>query len=111
MSMFASLARSSTAMVLTSDASGSWGCGAFESSGKWFQIPWQGSLEGVHITVKELLPVVVACALWGSHWRDMTVCCRCDNAAVVAILRSGTPRHSLVTHLLRYMLVLANLNT
>ena len=100
-SMFASLARSSTAMVLTSDASGSWGCGAFESSGKWFQIPWRGSLEGVHITVKELLPVVVACALWGSHWRGMTVCCRCDNAAVVAILRSGTSRHSLVMHLLR----------
>ena len=100
-SMFASLARSSTAMVLTSDASGSWGCGAFESSGKWFQIPWRGSLEGVHITVKELLPVAVACALWGSHWRGMTVCCRCDNAAVVAILRSGTSRHFLVMHLLR----------
>ena len=66
-SMFSSLARGSTAMVLTSDALGSWGCGAFESSRKWFQIPWRGSLESVHITVKELLPVVVACALWGSH--------------------------------------------
>ena len=55
----------------------------------------------MHITVKELLPVVVACALWGSHWRSMTVCCRCDNAAVVAILRSGTSKHTLVMHLLR----------
>ena len=104
-SMFASLARSSTVTVLTSDASGSWGCGAFESSGNWFQIPWRGSLEGVHITVKELLPVVVACALWGSHWRGMTVCCCCDNATVVAILRSGTSKHSLVMHLLAMLVI------
>ena len=87
--------------MLTSDASGSWGCGAFESSGLWFQIEWQGALEGVHITVKELLPVVVACALWGRQWRGMTVQCRCDNAVVVAILRSGTSKLPLAMHLMR----------
>ena len=31
----------------------------------------------------------------------MTVCCRCDNAAVVAILRSGTSKHTLVMYILR----------
>jgi len=67
-SLVSSLARSSPGVVLTLDASGSWGCGAFESAGKWFQIQWLGALDGAHITVKELLAVVVACALWGSQW-------------------------------------------
>ena len=30
--------------------------------------------------------------------------CLCDNAAVVAILKSGTSRHGLVMHLMRYLL-------
>ena len=51
--------------VVTSDASDKWGCEAFLDDGKWFQISWQGFWLQVHITVKELLPVVVACAVWG----------------------------------------------
>ncbi len=73
-------------MVVTSDASGFWGCGAFSQAGAWFQIPWQSYWEGVHITVKELL-------------QSFRV--RCDNAAVVAILRSGTSKDKLTTHLMR----------
>ena len=55
----------------------------------------------MHITVKELAPIVVACAIWGPGWRGKTVHCLCDNAAVVAILRSGTAKHPLVMHLMR----------
>jgi len=33
-------------------------CGA-----DWFQLPQQGGWEGVHITIKELLPIVGA--IWG----------------------------------------------
>ena len=29
----------------------------------------------VHITVKELLPVVVACTLWGDSWRGKVHTC------------------------------------
>ena len=36
---------------ITSDASGSWGCGAFSSAGDWFQLKWPGSWSEVHITV------------------------------------------------------------
>ena len=101
MSMFAGVVRTPPAAILTSDASGSWGCGAFTSAGQWFQFQWPTSWATVHITVKELLPVVVSCALWGGGWQGKTVQCRCDNAAVVAILRSGTSKHALVMHLMR----------
>ena len=101
MSMFASLHRSPSAAQLTSDASGGWGCGAYISTGQWFQLQWPEWWESVHITVKELVPIVVACALWGNTWKGKTIRCRCDNAAVVAIVRSGTSKHQLVMHLMR----------
>ena len=50
--------------TVTSDASGGWGCGVFTHSGEWFQFQWHKAWEHVHITVKELLPIVVACAVW-----------------------------------------------
>ena len=100
-SVFASLLQGPPAGVLTSDASGGWGCGAFTSKGEWFQLQWPESWASVHITVKELAPIVVACAIWGPGWRGKTVRCLCDNAAVVAILRSGTAKHPLVMHLMR----------
>ena len=40
---------------ITSDTSGSWGCGAFSSAGDWFQLKWPEPWSEVHITVKELL--------------------------------------------------------
>ena len=52
-------------------------------------------------TVKELLPIVVACAVWGKQWRGTTVKCICDNAAVVAILKSGKSKDRLAMHLVR----------
>ena len=33
-------------VTLTSDTSGSWGCGAFLSNGEWFQVQWPQSLVG-----------------------------------------------------------------
>ena len=39
-----------------SDASGSWGCDAFTSAGEWFQLELPSSWDGIHITIKELLP-------------------------------------------------------
>ena len=101
LSVLSGVVRTPPLVVVTSDASGSWGCGAFSSAGEWFQFRWPAAWAAVHITVKELLPVVVACALWGESWRGKTVRCRCDNAAVVAILKSGTSRHPLVIHLMR----------
>lgn len=86
---------------ITSDASGSWGCGAFSSSGEWFQLELPESWHAVHITVKELLPVVLGIALWGRAWQGCTIRCRCDNAAVVAVLKSGRCKDERVMHLMR----------
>ena len=85
---------------ITSDASGRWGCGAFTSKGDWFQLRWPPEWEGVHITAKELL-IVIGCGIWGHEWKGETVRSLCDNAAVVAIIRSGSSRDKLAMHLMR----------
>ena len=54
-----SLIKVNPSITLTSDASRSWGCGAFTTGGHWFQLQLLGSWQGVHITVKELLPIVL----------------------------------------------------
>ena len=87
--------------VVTSDASGSWGCGAYTSEGEWFQFRWPPAWASIHITVKELLPVVLSCAIWGRGWKGKTVKCLCDNAAVVAIINSGRSTDNRAMHLMR----------
>ena len=52
-------------------------------------------------TAKELLPVVIAAALWGKQWIGQRVCFNCDNMAVVDLLRSRTTKDTLIMHLLR----------
>ena len=77
-------------VVLTSDASGSWGCGAWCGS-TWFQLQWEKQLVSKQIAVKELLPIIIA-AIWGHSWDGQQVIGRCDNAAVVAIINSRCSR-------------------
>ena len=96
--------------LITSDASGGWGCGAFNSANQWFQAQWPKCWSSVHITVKELAPIVVACALWGNQWRGATVLCRCDNAAVVSIVNSGSSKDPLVMHLMRSLFFITAVN-
>ena len=86
--------------VLTTDASGSWGCGAFWST-YWFQLPWDAFTAQYSITVKELVPIVFAVAIWGHAWLNSRVLCFCDNEAVVAILKSGTSNDKKCMSLLR----------
>ena len=62
---------------------------------------WPTQWEDVHITAKELLPIIVASAVWGHQWRGCSVRCQCDNAAVVAIVRLGSSRDQRVMHLMR----------
>ena len=85
---------------LASDASGLWGCGAW-SGDKWFQVQWDASTLGLPITVKELLPILLAGILWGSTWHSHQVECLCDNQAIVACLHSRSSRHRGIMHLLR----------
>ncbi len=87
-------------IVLTSDASGSWGCGAFHGN-EWFQLQWSLASAEKSISFKELLPIVLALATWGKAWKGRHVHCRCDNKAVVSILGSRYARNPDLMHLLR----------
>lgn len=78
-SMLFNAKRKNCSITVTSDASGSWGCGEF--SGKdWFQLNWPEVTWELHITVKELISIVLAAAVW------KCVMSYCDNAVVVVIV-------------------------
>ena len=83
-----------------SDASGAWGCGAF-SDRNWFQLPWSESWAPIHIAAKEMVPIVIAAALWGHQWTGSRVRCYCDNMAVVCSLNRGSARDPQLMRLLR----------
>ena len=83
--MMSNMVKGKPQVVLTSDASGSWGCCAYLISGEWFQLELPSSWAGVHITIKELLPIVIGAAVWGRQWKGRSVLCLCDNAAIVAV--------------------------
>ena len=84
-----------------SDASGSWGCGAVSHTLRWFQVQWPDSWQRHHIALKEMIPVVMAVALWGASWSSSTVLAFSDNMAVVCALASGSARDPLLMQLLR----------
>ena len=82
------------------DASGSWGCGAFYHP-FWLQLQWPKFWHQYHITVKELLLIVLAVAIWGQYWSRKHILCRCDNMAVVNILYSWSSKDNAIMHLIR----------
>jgi hypothetical protein len=84
-----------------SDASGSYGCGAFSEDAGWFKMEWPEDWLEVDISVKELVPVVVAAAIWGGLWAGKHICFHVDNMAVVAVLNSRTAKDPRLMHLLR----------
>ena len=94
--------------TVCSDASGSSGCGAYTQSGSpaWLQTKWPPTWVKVSIAVKELLPIVLAAAVWGRRWRHGRVLFRSDNQAMVAALFSRTTRDGALMHLLRCLFFL-----
>ena len=106
LSMMQSTRRNNPEVILTSDASGSWGCGAYENTA-WFQYQWSEATKAYNITAKELLPIIFAAAIWGAQWENKSVLCRCDNEAVVQILNSGTSRDPIIMGLMRCLYFIA----
>ena len=51
-------------VFFSSDASGTWGCGAAWGP-MWIQLQWPSEWEEENIAAKELMPIVLASALWG----------------------------------------------
>ena len=85
---------------LFTDASGSWGCGAWMLP-VWLQVPWPADHCLSSIALKELAPVVFAAAVWGERWRGQFILCHSDNTAVVAQLNSLHARDPLACNMLR----------
>jgi hypothetical protein len=67
------------------------------------QLPWHVTVgtTGANIATKELVPIIIAVALWGKACVGLVVRCRCDNEAVVAVLNKRTSRDHDLMHLLR----------
>lgn len=51
-------------VTFSSDASGRWGCGAVWQDA-WLQVQWNRQWQDQQIAAKELVPIVLACAIWG----------------------------------------------
>ncbi|XP_048577014.1 uncharacterized protein LOC116601584 [Nematostella vectensis] len=92
--------------VVTSDAAGAIGYGAFHRS-RWFNGVWTEPQKLESIPYKELFPIVVAAHVWGHSWRKQHVMFRTYNEAVVLILTSRTFRIPSIMHLLRSLLLVA----
>ena len=85
---------------ITTDASGSWGCGAvFET--QWFQLAWPTEWTRMDIMAKELAPIVLSCAVWGPLIFGKRLEFRCDNNSLVEAINKGSSKQLMVMHLLR----------
>ena len=59
-------------ITVFTDTSGSWGCGVCWGS-HWLQLQWCSRLQDLSITVKELIPVVLAAVIFGPQWSGKVV--------------------------------------
>ena len=57
----------------------------------------------MHISVRELIPFVISCAIWGSEMPGCHIRCLCDNAAVVFMISKHTSKNPAAMHLLRWL--------
>ena len=94
--------------LLSSDASGGWGCGAtFQDN--WLHIGWPGEWRRTTITAKELVPIVLALGTWGKLWTGYKVCALCDNSAVVFAVNKKSAQDPALSHLLQHLCILCAL--
>ena len=89
-------------ITIQTDASGSWGCGAFYH-GQWLQWQWSQEWTSIGIMAKELTPIILSCAVWGKLLWRQKVLFQCDNSSVVASIQKGSCKDSQVMHLLRIL--------
>ena len=89
------------------DVSGSFGCGAVWGK-RWLQAEWSKTYAEAPqewgedgITLKELVPIIMSCAIWGPQWRQSSILVHCDNEGAVAVVNSGYSRVEKIMHLLR----------
>ena len=91
-------------VTVFNDASGSWDCGALTAQ-SWIQHQWLPETGNLSIAHKELIPIVIACFVWGRRWSKKVV--QSDNEAVVTMLTKLSSRDKSLTHLLGCIVFLA----
>jgi len=106
-SMLWDLGKQVVDVTTTSDASGSWGCGAFCET-RWFHFKWTPRLWHLPIATKEMIPVVISAAIYGEQWSGKTVLFRVDNMAVVHVVNSLFCSDSHLMHLVRLLVFYAS---
>ena len=89
---------------LHTDSSGAIGFAAVFGS-KWFNGKWSAQLLPLHITFKELFPIVIALELWGVWFRDNCLTIHSDNSAVVHIINKQSSKEPMVMTLVRRLVL------
>ena len=87
---------------IQTNASGSWGCGAF-FEGKWLQWQWPSKRLYASIMAKELIPITLCCAVWGPKLTRYKVLIHYDNLSLVNAISKGSSKEKDVMRLLRCM--------
>lgn len=93
---------SSDTVNLHTDSAGSKGFAAVFGQ-QWFVGSFPSSWESLHITVKELYPIVLAVSIWGLHISNQKILFHTDNQACVHIINSQTSKDKNIMKLVRHM--------
>ena len=101
------LGKQSADITLTSDASGSWGCGEY-CENRWFHFKWSTQLMHLPIATKEMIPIVISAAIYGSQWTGKIVHFHTDSMAVVHVVNSLFCNNSHLMHLIRLLVFFAS---
>ena len=67
---------------------------------RWLQLQWSCLLTQAHISIKEMVPIVIATVIWGELWWGRSVQIWSDNTAVVAAINNNSSRVREIAHLL-----------
>ena len=71
----------------------------------WLQGQFPSSWDSKHISIKELLPIVLAVRRWGPVWTNQRVLFLSDNTAVVTVINRQTAKYPQLMYLLRQSIV------
>ena len=81
--------------------------GSFNNMVYHLQIPLQ--YKNYTIVHLEILNIVVALKIWGKYWQDKLIELKCDNLAVVEVLRAGKARDNVLATCARNIWLLTSL--
>ena len=93
-------------VMVFSNVSGSWGCGALTAQ-LWIQHQWLLETENLFIEHKELIPIMIACFVWGRQWSKKVVQFYSEKEPVVTMLTKLSSKDKSLTHLLGCIVFLA----